>query len=143
MKKNKVLLILFIVLAATIVAQYTLFKDDKSEFRGKNGKVEQRDSSIKAGSEVTLDFGNGRKITQTLKADTAYEALEAVAAQKGYKINYKQYKYGLIVEEINRVKNTSEKSWIYSVNGNTGMIAADRYKLSPGDIVEWKYTSVK
>jgi len=62
MKKNKVLLILFIVLAATIVAQYTLFKDDKSEFRGKNGKVEQRDSSIKAGSEVTLDFGNGRKI---------------------------------------------------------------------------------
>ena len=30
--------------------------------------------------------------------------------------------------------------WIYTVNGEIPSLGCSKYKLSPGDVVEWKYT---
>ena len=147
-KVDKVLIILFIILASSIIAQFTLFRENKSNTSGSqtttSGAKIDRDNTIKnEGNKVTIDFGDGRKVTQNADAKSALSALEKVASGKGYKIITKEYKYGSIVEEVNRVKNTSANNWIYSVNGIPGKIAADRYILNPGDEVEWKYSNAE
>ena len=145
-KIDRVLVLLFTILVIVIIAQFTVFKNNKLNL-GNNNKQDgprvQQEDAKKDNNRVIIDFGDGRKIDQTLKADTPFKALEIIAGNQGYKINFKQYKYGLIVEEINKVKNNPTKFWIYSVNGVPAKIAADRYMLAEGDFVEWKYTSVK
>lgn len=147
-KNNKFLIILISILALVVLAQFTLFKDNRINLKEETAKVEEntqiRDNTVNnTGNQVIIDFGDGRQIKQNINAQTPYKALEVVADSQGYKINSKQYKYGLIVEEINRVRNTPDKSWIYSVNGQPGRIAADRYILKSNDVVEWKYSGVK
>ena len=145
MKKNNTLLILFIILGLSILSQFFFFKGNKVNLSGNNIKDEvQRDNSLQRESnKIILDFGDGRKITQDAKAQTAFEALQILSSAKGYKIISKQYKYGLIVEEVNKVKNSAQKSWLYFVNGKLGNIAADRYILTSNDVIEWKYSIVK
>ena len=147
-KTTPILVVLFIILAAAILAQFTLFKGNNNSNQNRIGEKTPKTSTNNQEKRleentVIIDFGNGQKIERTVKAKTPYQTLEMVAGNEGYQITTKQYKYGLMVEEINRLKNTPEKYWLYSVNGNPGKIAADRYQLNSGDIVEWKYTSAK
>ena len=145
---DKVLIILFAILAGSVFIQYA-FNNDNDRSKNLNNKITQQDSSgilVEDTTElnkITVDFGDGRQINQNIKASTPLKALEEVSLSQGYKIVTKQYKYGFMVEEINRVKNAGDKYWAYSVNGDPGKIAADLYNLAPGDKVEWKYTSAK
>ena len=147
-KTTPVLVVLFIILAAALFTQFTLFKDSNNPNQNRIGEktpITSTNNQEKRLEEntVIIDFGNGQKIERTVKAKTPYQTLEMVAGNEGYQITTKQYKYGLMVEEINRLKNTPEKYWLFSVNGKPGKIAADRFQLNSGDLVEWKYTSVK
>ena len=146
-KKNPAFIILFIIIAVVVIAQLTLFRSNKNLVQNKindnastTANIQEKQSQD---NTVIIDFGNGQKKEKTVKANTPYQALEMVANSQGYKITTKQYKYGLMVEEINRIKNTPEKYWLFSVNGKPGLISADRQKLNAGDVVEWKYTSAK
>ena len=52
--------------------------------------------------------------------------------------------YGEYIYKINELeeKNENGKSmgWVYYVNGEFGMVAADKYKLKKNDIITWKYS---
>lgn len=147
-KIDKVLLLLFIILFVSVIAQFTLFKENKL-YIGENSKnsptsqISKQQTPDNEKITVMVDFDNGRKIKQEVVADTVFKALEIAAGKEGYKITSKQFKYGLIVDSINRVKNENGRNWIYMVNNVPGKISSDRYTLSPGDIVEWKYSSAK
>ncbi|OGG03924.1 hypothetical protein A2W14_05645 [Candidatus Gottesmanbacteria bacterium RBG_16_37_8] len=147
-KSNPVLIILFILLAVILVMQFTVFKGNK--FNLAPDKTDQRQSQNNQNqaiqmeeNTVTVDFGDGRKIEKNVKAETPFRALQMVSDSEGFAVLTKEYKYGLIVEEINNVKNNSGKYWLYSVNNQPGKIAADRYQLNAGDVVKWEYTSAK
>lgn len=88
---------------------------------------------------VSIDFGDGNKITEKVEAQTPYDALKKAAQIKEYPVETKEYKYGLMVEKIGTKANTGGFFWTYSVNGKAGQVAADRYVISPGDTVEWVY----
>ncbi len=88
---------------------------------------------------LVLDFGQGEKKEATTEATTVFEALKSVTDQNNLKLKTKQYDFGVFVEAIGEMENTGEKAWIYSVNGKAGEVAADKYGLREGDIVEWKY----
>ncbi len=70
---------------------------------------------------------------------TAFSLLESVAEEEEIKVTTKQYDFGIFVESIGGVENTKERAWIYFVNGKSGEVASDQYKLSSGDVVEWRY----
>jgi len=58
------------------------------------------------------------------------------------KINFKDKTYsgmGKLIKEINGIKNSSEKNWIYYVNGKKATIGVSNYQIKPGDVVSWKY----
>ena len=58
------------------------------------------------------------------------------------KITFKDKTYsgmGKFIEEINGIKNGTEKNWIYYVNGIKANIGVSNYKINKGDIISWKY----
>ena len=88
---------------------------------------------------IIIDFGDGSKISGEVSAQTAFGALEQIAKSKGWSVEMKKYKYGLIVEKIGEKANSKEYFWSYLVNDKTGQIAADRQIIHSGDEVEWVY----
>ncbi len=97
----------------------------------------------KALAIVVVDFGNGRKISAKTSARNVYEALLEIAKEKGFNVETKQFKYGVLVEKIDNVGNTKDSYWTYFVNNKMGEVAADRYLIYPSDKVEWKYQKNK
>lgn len=94
---------------------------------------------VKKDETVTIDFGNRKKVSGNVYAQTAYEALEKLSKDNNLSVEIKQYKFGKMVTGIGTVANSQDKSWLYFVNGQAAQIAADRYVVHPGDAVEWKY----
>ena len=57
------------------------------------------------------------------------------------KINFKDKNYsgmGKFVEEINGLKSSQNKYWIYYINGKEANVGISNYKINPGDVVSWK-----
>ena len=92
-------------------------------------------------SSLVLDFGNGEISTSSATGSkTAFDALEKTAREKNLEIKANNnYDFGVLVEGIGSFTNNSSKSWLYYVNGQMPSVAADKYELKQGDIIEWKY----
>ena len=91
---------------------------------------------------VGIDFGDGKTFSQNYElsdSQNPYSSLVKLATEKNLEMGIKKYDFGVFVESIGDVKGSSEKAWIYFVNGESGTVAADQYQLSEGDRVEWKY----
>lgn len=97
-------------------------------------KVEQP----KLQTQIVIENEETRK-EATVSAKTAFEALQNLAKQENLDLKTKQYDFGVFVEGIGGVENTKEKAWIYFINGKSAEVAADKYELKNGDIIEWKY----
>lgn len=91
---------------------------------------------------VIVDFGNGKKIKGEVATQSAYQALLIAAKANNIIVEVKQYKYGVLVTKIGDTANSTDRAWMYSVNGKPGQIAADRYVIYPGDKVEWMYKKI-
>ena len=87
---------------------------------------------------VVIENGESKK-EATVSAQTAFETLQNLAQQENLDLKTKQYDFGVFVEGIGGVENTKEKAWIYFINGKSAEVAADKYELKNGDIIEWKY----
>lgn len=149
MKKQTRVLFIIIVLVILIAAvvQYILRNQTNLKlpnFQPRNlSNVEETvipSEKVVDTETVSIDFGNGQKITGQVSTQSAYQALVRVAKDNNLSVEVKQYKYGVMVEKIGEMKNSSQVAWMYSVNGKPGQIAADRYVIYPGNKVEWKFT---
>ncbi|HAS80940.1 MAG: hypothetical protein UR25_C0001G0040 [Candidatus Nomurabacteria bacterium GW2011_GWE1_32_28] len=61
------------------------------------------------------------------------------------KINFKDKTYsgiGKFIEEINGIKSSNEKYWLYYVNNKKADIGISDYKIKPGDIISWKLEKI-
>lgn len=107
------------------------------------GGSEEKASQLLEEVEVKVDFGdNEEAAVELVQAKTAYEALLAAVKNRDWLLQVKNYDFGSLVEAINGIKNSSDKAWIYFVNGQSGTQAADKQELKPGDVVEWKYLKI-
>jgi len=89
---------------------------------------------------LVLDFGEGEVASFSgISAKTAFEALESVSQSEDWLLETKQYDFGILVESINGKKNTEEKAWLFYVNGKMADKAADKFEVSDGDMIKWRY----
>ncbi len=149
-QKNIILIVLFIALLAVFAGQLILKQQPSLNLKNvldRSAFIPQAVSPTVTPAIleqfVSIDFGDGSKISGEVMAQTAYDALQKVASGKNYTVEFKEYKFGLMVESIGQKKNSNEFAWMYSVNGKPGQIAADRYVVYPGDKVEWKYEKIQ
>jgi hypothetical protein len=104
---------------------------------------EEKEGKKQEAPKLMIDFGDGKVSTYSgIQADNVYELLTESALQEGWLLKTKKYDFGVLVEEIEGKKNTSDKAWMYFVNGEAGKVAADKYKLEPSDVVEWRYGEI-
>lgn len=152
MKKQKnIVLVIFAGILLVVAASNLFLKEqpnlsiknilDRSEFIPKS--VSSTITPAILEQTLSIDFGDGSKISEKVTAQTAYDALQKTASKKNLILEFKEYKYGLMVEKIGQKQNSNDSAWMYSVNGKPGQIAADRYVVYPGDKIEWKYEKFK
>ena len=88
---------------------------------------------------VNIDFGNGTILSfEDVVADTVYNATRQV-------VNIEEEWYGdlVFITSIAGVANDPDQNrwWQYWVNGVLGPVAANKYHLEDGDLVEWRLPS--
>lgn len=99
-------------------------------------------TGVVASETVSIDFGNGQRLTGQVSTQSAYQALVRIAKDNNLEMVVKQYKYGVMVEKVGEIANSQKAAWMYSVNGKPGQIASDQYVIYPGDKVEWEYQRI-
>jgi len=110
---------------------------------GIQSKNKQTNISVETAKKpvVTVIINDGIQITtdSSIVAETPFAALTLLSQKKKLALTTKQYDFGIFVSAIGAVTSTKEKGWIYYVNGVSGSVAADKYQLKNGDVVEWKF----
>ncbi len=91
------------------------------------------------GIKVIINFSDKSEEADNIKAENAYGALVELGKKENIDIKTKTYDFGVFVESIGGFANSTDKAWIYYVNGTSGDIAADKKIVNKGDTVEWKY----
>lgn len=97
------------------------------------GSVSIRIIVVQPGENRLLKNENVRISTGT----TVFEVLDRIAD-----VSYKEYPgMGKFLISIDNVEQTSDKWWLYQVNGVYPNIASDRYTVMDGDNILWEFTS--
>lgn len=140
MKKQTIFLISFFVGVIVLVGfQFGI----RSKLAVRPGVQTANVALSNAEGTVSVDFGDGKIISDKVSAQTAYDALGTLAQNKGIVIEVKEYDFGRIIEKVDEKKNSKEYAWMYFVNGKLGEVAADKYTISTGDKIEWRYTKIQ
>lgn len=88
---------------------------------------------------VIIDFGQGKTLTGDLNAKTVFDGVNTLSQKNDLSFEYKKFKYGVLINKIGDKENSGNSGWVFSVNGASSTIAADRYVVNPGDIITWEY----
>ena len=148
-KMKLLLMATFIIFIGLIFTWYKLFGDMRSEQNYGPGyqTTESITPTQKSKADLTIDYGGGKTISyvniELNESDTAYSLLVKKMNETGSPIKTRSYDLGLMVESINNITASSAYFWSYSVNGQTGNVAADKYILKDGDKIEWKFTKIQ
>lgn len=135
MKKKYVLMLAaIIIILAVVLGGYFASLPEKKEAKEESKAIERVEKTI-----LAVDYGE--KNVQTFSIDKRENATVLdILKESGLKIETKDYDFGVIIESINGKKNgDGGKYWLYSINGKTPMVSADKYLIKEGDKVEFKF----
>lgn len=97
-----------------------------------------------------LDFGDGTVKSWTdlpyVEGQTLFDLTAKIARENNLALEFDPPgEYGIFLKSIGDKKGGEEggKWWLWWVDGQAGEVAADQYRLQPGDVAEWKYVNLK
>ena len=101
--------------------------------------------AIKIENLVTLDvLGSTYKVSIKDK-DTAYDAMVGLQNNKNNNFSFRSKNYsslGNFIYEINGIKGTPGRYWIYYINNKKATLGVSKYVLKSGDIISWKQEGI-
>ena len=106
---------------------------------------EIRISQEKPENKVTLVIDDGEGSPRVLEAEigagvTAFDLLRNETEELNIALKTKTYDVGIFIEVIGDKENGQDgKYWMYYVNGELPMVAADKKEIKVGDRVEFKF----
>jgi len=92
--------------------------------------------------------GDGWTIGDNIVAypgDTVFLLLETCSQQNGFSFEYTYYEQfdSVLIDSINNDENgDNEHYWQYYVNNDIPMVGCDKYTVSNGDHVEWRFETI-
>lgn len=131
-------LLLYIILTIIFIAGVGFYTKNSNL----NLKITQEETKVINEVNSSIDFGDGETVTYSEKDfqdKSAYDLLKKTVEINEIELTVKQYDFGVMIEEIDERKNTTDKAWIYFINGSSATSAADKYMVQQGDLIEWKY----
>lgn len=67
---------------------------------------------------------------------TVFDAVNAT-----YPVEYTEYDFGYLITSIDGLAQNDSHAWLYSVNGEEAMKAANNYPLNESDTIRFRYTA--
>ncbi len=99
---------------------------------------------------LMLDFGDGTVKSWTdrpyVEGETLFDLTAKIVRENNLTIDFDPPgEYGIFLKSIGDKKGGEEggKWWLWWANGKAGEVAADQYRLQPGDVTEWKFVNLK
>ena len=144
MKKIKIIL-LVLALIVILGAGLLIYKAAGN----KNSENQEAPQDEFAKNNVFLKINFGTETLDVFSREfkenyTAFDLLKEASLRLGFPIGTKSYDIGVLIESINGVEGGKDnKYWMYYVNGELPMIAADKNYLKAGDKVEFKFEESK
>ena len=83
--------------------------------------------------------------TNVKDGSSVFEAMQKLEDDNPKEFNFKYTDYsslGSFINEINGIKGTPGKYWIYYVNNEKASVGASKYILKQGDIISWKQEGI-
>lgn len=124
-----------------IIGGWMIFSQE--EIIPEEKEVFQEQEKIK--KEVVLVIDDGEKEPKTFETEfnqgmTAFGLLKEKVEELGLILRTKTYDIGVLIEAIGDKENGQDgKYWMYYVNGEMPMVAADKKEVKPGDKIEFKF----
>jgi len=137
---NNKTIIGIIIILAVIIGSWLLFSNRIMELPKKEGITEEE---IEKEVVLIIDYGEGdrRSFQSEFKNGmTAFNLLKSKTEELNLALKTETYDMGVFIEAIGDKENgEDEKYWLYYVNGETPMVAADKKEINPGDKIEFKF----
>ena len=90
--------------------------------------------------DILLKIENGANTSEEKytinNGTTAFQVLNET-----HSVEYKEYSIGYFITSIDGVEQNTTHSWLYFINGDPSSVSSDRYYLSDGDILDFKFLS--
>lgn len=148
--KMKVLLLAIVIIAVGFILVWYKLLGNLSptpDTTTENEASESGTMQVQAKVDLYIDYGNGKTTSYERvlidSKSSVYSILSKKMSETGSVVTTKSYDYGVMVDSINGFKSSNEYFWGYSVNGQVATVAADKYVLKNGDVIEWKYTKIQ
>jgi len=113
----------------------------KSDLNNKIKSLVIKESPVNENTKnvlITLNVFDKSYSIKTEEGVNVYDAMKSISDES---FSFKATEHsglGYFVEEINGVKGTPGKYWIYYVNGKEASVGISNYILKNGDIINWK-----
>ena len=120
-----------------------LFFPDKIEKPIFQEEVEIFQENIK--NDLVLIIDDGQDLSQLFEVEfkegiTVFDLLQEGVEKLDLILKTKSYDVGVFIEAIgNKENGQEEKYWIYYLNEEMSLLAADKQLLGPGDKVEFRF----
>ena len=137
-----VVIIIILFVFAFNVGIISIGAEEKIIYRNLDSSSRGNESKVITAT-VIIDFGDGNVLTNTFvtKNITVYGVL--LDAAKIENLDVKATYYGqydsIFIDTISSYTSGIDKYWIYYVNGESGMVGADKYIIKNNDIIEWRF----
>lgn len=144
-KKNGLAAGLFAIMLALVLALAgcggTATAPQTDEQTTAEGSAEAQDAHISVAVIVDGSAADGDVIEATVDLPEGANAFDALM-MAGVEVESQDSDYGIYVSSVNGLAagaNGEYSGWLYAVNGEDGMVAADECLLADGDEVRWYY----
>jgi len=141
-KKTSIL----IGIAIIIIVTFAVFSDKIGHlFYKEEIKISQENVQQVIEEKVTLIIDNGEETPKNIEVKfqegmTAFDLLKNEIEKADIVLKTKTYDIGIFIEVIGDKENGEDgKYWMYYVNEEMPMVAADKKEIEPGDKVEFKF----
>jgi hypothetical protein len=138
---KKIIILAF--LAVIILGLGLILLERKEETKLSVSPVSELEQKAEEKVFLTIDNGQGNPQESEFVFEegiTAFDLLDKSSKQQNFTLKTKSYDAGIFIEAIGDVENGQDgKYWMYYVNGQMPMVAADKQELIKGDKVEFKF----
>ncbi len=125
-----------------IVGGWLIFSDEISQSIFQQ-KIKIFPENIKQEVVLVIDDGEGAPKTFEVKVEgemTTFDLLKSKTEELNIVLETKTYDFGVLIEAIGDKKNGEDgKYWMYYVNGEMSVVAADKKEIRLRDKVEFKF----
>ena len=148
--KNKKRFFIWIIIGIIVLIGVWFTKLEQPDFNDQfvpKNEIEIPQEEIK--EEVVLIINSDEENIKTFEIDfelgmTAFGLLKNKAEELDLILEAKTYDIGVLIEAIGNKKNGDEnKYWLYYINDEMPMVAADKKEIKPRDKVEFKFEESK